>query len=115
MAITSEIAEGNKKIALFMGAKIIKPIGHTGRDIEFPIQTGGLYVHQVSDLRYHTSWDWLMPAVKKMINADMESFDTYRLWLCDSLSTADINKVYDSLIDAIDSYNRNNLTPSNKK
>lgn len=63
-----EIIEGNKLIAHFMGAKSIKPIGHTGRDIEFPVQTGGLYVHQTADLKYHSSWDWLMPVVEKIEN-----------------------------------------------
>ena len=48
----------NKLIAEFMGVK-------------YPMLKG-------SDLQYHTSWDWLMPVLKK-INLQIHP-DTYGLW-----------------------------------
>lgn len=45
-----EILDGNRLIAHFiMGAKCF-PVG----------------VHIVEDLKYHTSWDWLMPVIVKL-------------------------------------------------
>lgn len=61
-----EIEKGNVLIAEFMGAIVVAPIGHTGRDICFQVQIEGQYVYQRSLLKYHTSWDWLMPVVEKI-------------------------------------------------
>lgn len=44
-----EIVTGNKLIAEFMGYKYVHPSG----DYSF-------------ELQYHSSWDWLMPVVKKI-------------------------------------------------
>ena len=52
------IMNDNKLIAEFMGVK-------------YPMLKG-------SDLQYHTSWDWLMPVLKK-INLQIHP-DTYGLW-----------------------------------
>lgn len=60
------IEKGNVLIAEFMGAIVVAPIGHTGRDICFQEQIEGQYVYQRSLLKYHTSWDWLMPVVEKI-------------------------------------------------
>lgn len=61
------IQEGNILIAKFMGAVVLKePIGHTKRSISFNEVTNGLYVHTVNGLKYHSSWDWLMPVIEKM-------------------------------------------------
>lgn len=62
----SKVIEGNKLIAVFMGAEMIAPIGHTMRGVKFSKETHGLWVHAATDLQYHSSWDWLMPCVKKI-------------------------------------------------
>lgn len=55
-----EIEEGNKLIAEFMGGKIKNKLvtfngGWDDSDLSF-----------ISGLKYHTSWDWLMPVVEKI-------------------------------------------------
>lgn len=52
---------------------------------------------------YHSSWDALMPVVQKIVNADMDSFDSYALWVSDSLRTADIKQVYQAVYNYIES------------
>jgi hypothetical protein len=47
-----EILEGNKLIADFMG-------WHHHEDKKYD-------AHEMSNLKYHTSWDWLMPVVEKI-------------------------------------------------
>jgi hypothetical protein len=59
-----ETIEGNKLIAEFMGGEIRK-----GRKVETVMMDGvnGPFVSErVSDLKYHTSWEWLMPVVEKI-------------------------------------------------
>jgi len=61
-----EIIEGNKLIAEFMGGKYRK--GNKKQSIEeryFGLIEKGYY-HWVSELRYHKSWDWIMPVVEKI-------------------------------------------------
>lgn len=54
---------------------------------------------------YHKSWDWLMPVVQKILNADMDTFDSYALWISDSLRTADISQVYSAVINFLEQDN----------
>ena len=54
-----EIIEGNKLIAEFMGIKIIQSrygCNHPLVTCPYP---------DYSNLKYHSSWDWLMPVVEK--------------------------------------------------
>ena len=65
--MSSEIIEGNKLIAEFMGLLSGKP--------QYPFTKPNESVnYRVS--QYHTSWDWLMPVVKNiadlMLNKDWE-------------------------------------------
>jgi hypothetical protein len=63
----NEIIKGNKLIAEFMGGKVayfsITNLAHYrnlphGRTIVF------------ENLKYNSSWDWLMPVVEKIVNLD---------------------------------------------
>lgn len=56
-----EIVEKNKIIAEFMGG-ILHTNGSSGEWFKFD---GGI-AHDTSDLKYHSSWDWLMPVVEKI-------------------------------------------------
>lgn len=67
----SEILQGNSIIALFMGAKL----GNGGTKSD-PVYTSVPITHSngetrkwttnLKDLRYHTSWDWLMPVIDEI-------------------------------------------------
>ena len=66
--------EGNKLIAEFMGYKPVRcsngfawDIGKSipSKDHLFPIQ-GKLITKYCNYLKFHTSWDWLMPVVEKI-------------------------------------------------
>ena len=56
--------ENNKIIAEFMGVKFDKD---TFYDMDYDIfSNGNLYrIHELK-LKYHNSWDWLMPVVEKI-------------------------------------------------
>jgi hypothetical protein len=64
--------ESNKMIAEFMGAKPRKP-SSWGQYYEF-YDNEGLIHREVRDdsMKYHTSWNWLMPVVAKI-----EELDTF--------------------------------------
>lgn len=51
----------NEVIALFMGGSSIKE--HGGKRYVYYLKS---CAKDVSDLKYHTSWDWLMPVVEKI-------------------------------------------------
>lgn len=62
-----EITEGNKLIAEFMG--FTKPTNGRLEIIKVPIELELKYraIHiAIKDLKYHSSWDWLMPVVEKI-------------------------------------------------
>ena len=66
-----------------------------------------------SYLKYHTSWDWLMPVVKKILDitfsddeketSDSEYF--YQIRDC----IPDIDHTYKAIIEFITEYNKNNV------
>ena len=56
--------EKNRMIAEFMGYEMIN-------DLQFSTPSGGGIF--ISDLKYHTSWDWLMPVVRKLKKINSES------------------------------------------
>lgn len=55
--------KSNKLIAEFMG---MKPHEHDYGIMVFRTESSGNDICNVSDLEYHTSWDWLMPVVAKI-------------------------------------------------
>ena len=71
------------------------------------------YQHLPKYFQYNTSWDWLMPVVKKIVedtkepleNVDM--FDDLRDEIIESLTTLDIESLYDSVTKFIKWYNKN--------
>lgn len=74
---TEEIVEGNRLIAEFMGYKQRENGGlFWGND-----GLGGLYP---KDLKYHSSWDWLMPVVEKIINSNCSSAELCGEWYLNS-------------------------------
>ena len=87
--------ENNKLIAEFMGA-YFDDKGMTRLCGRF-----GLERVNTLNLKYHTSWDWLMPVVQK-IEQDCEGVPQEMLYI--SLYS-DINEVYNAVIEFINNYN----------
>jgi len=90
--------KNNKLIAEFMGLK-----EHEG-SYYLPLYNSGDWVPDV-ELEYHTSWDWLMPVVKKCRQDNrLEYFDFvyYAIEMCD------INVTYKAVVEFIKEYNQNN-------
>lgn len=78
--------EGNKLIAEFMGIPIGKRTGEYLDDrLEFP--------SGADKLKYHSSWDWLMPVVKRIrlgLGGDSYWFDHFN----EALDSVDIEKIW---------------------
>lgn len=69
--MTSQEIEGNKLIAEFMG------IGKTTQEPElyFKPDTESYWITS-DELKYHTSWDWLMPVIEKIHGIRLDKFTT---------------------------------------
>lgn len=63
-----EVVEGNKLIAEFCGHKLFA--GQV--KFSYPVD-GGLKGCNQSSMKYHTSWDWLMPVVEKIESIGFET------------------------------------------
>ena len=56
------------------------------------------------DLKYHSSWDWLMPVVKRIVSdveLDIDYEDEYREHLMDVVPFAKIEDVYEAVVEFI--------------
>jgi len=56
-----EIIDGNKLIAVFMGIPTCDRCNGCGR-----YKFGSSIYYRPDEMKYHTSWDWLMPVVEKI-------------------------------------------------
>ena len=92
--------KSNKLIAEFMGA-YFDDKGMTRLCGEFGLE-------RVSDLnlKYHSSWDWLMPVVEKIM-WDNNIKDAECTNIEDALCDAKIDRVYDAVVEFINEYNKN--------
>lgn len=104
--MTQEQIEGNKIIAEFMGVPLkSKQITFSNPEIE---------IEKDRTFKYHSSWDWLMPAVNKFIESaePTDSWDNYKhKEYCDRLkklvANFSITLVFNLLSEAIKRYNQN--------
>ena len=92
--------ENNKLIAEFMGYDI-STIASSGVEVvEFESKDT-----KVDNLKYHTSWDWLMPVHRKCIfTPNFSGDDQLRTLLIDAVIDADINRLYDAVVEFIKEY-----------
>ncbi len=76
----SEIRSNNKLIAEFMGLRPIESIQHGGY-YQLDKHRGKIWYRNRDDVyekcKYHSSWDWLMPVVKKIGSTDWSSVDIH--------------------------------------
>jgi len=82
----------NELIAQFMGV-----VFHDDDNQYY--SSDGLYIG--TNLQYHTSWDWLMPVVVKCF--DVNAPDVYHHKLNDALLETNIDSLYRSVIEVIES------------
>ena len=101
----------NKLIAEFMGAVGTPKYNPTEWDVYI---TGGLDVdsdhenaqhfYTPDEMKYHTSWDWLMPVVSKCREESNEEDSHWEAIYC-SLEGCDINVTYHAVVEFIKMYN----------
>ena len=87
----------NKLIAEFMGHEpIVK-----GDDVYYELNH--IRLTSADDLRYHNSWDWLMPVVDKCYKTgdDTHQWDD----LMDAMFTCDISIACEQVVEFINKYN----------
>ena len=89
--------ENNKLIAEFMG---LCPLSRSG----FISDKKQEYYGSLSDLQYHTSWNWLMPVVEKIGHCIEKPFDLGNLKY--AFLNDNIEVVYDEVVELIKQLNK---------
>ena len=88
----------NKLIAEFMEHEpIVK-----GDDVYYELNH--IRLTSEDDLRYHTSWDWLMPVVSKITRDEQYWEEDYREYLMDIVPYGHIEDTYDAVVEFIKQY-----------
>jgi hypothetical protein len=99
----SQISEGNKLIAEFMGVESYEANGY----VNFIYSDDNHRTHV--DLAYHSSWDWLMPVVEKIhAEGDFDDYyadDLLHNEMTQAMGMADIKALWGYVIEFIDWYN----------
>ena len=96
--------ENNKLIAEFMGFTYEKNIGWYDNEM---LMSQDVYDNQdgncFDELKFHSSWDWLMPVVEKCFQTgdDTHEWDN----IMDTLFTCDREIVYAQVVEFIKQYN----------
>ena len=89
----------NKLIAEFMEHEpIVK-----GNDVYYELNH--IRLTSADDLRYHNSWDWLMPVISKITRDEEYLEDDYREHLMDIVPYGHIEDTYDAVVQFIKKYN----------
>jgi len=99
--------EGNNDIAKFMGFELTR----YGYWMSEKTPTGSIAGwYKPNEMKYHSSWDWLMPVVEKInrwhINNLCEKMDFY---LFQQSITSSIDMVWDGCVQFIQWYNENKI------
>lgn len=87
--------ENNKLIAEFMELQINS---YGDYNIDKEIMGFDMIVCSLTDTKFHTSWDWLMPVAQKIY--DEKEFDNELVLLIrDSIAELNLKNSYESIID----------------
>lgn len=123
----NKIQESNKLIAKFMGGKfyvnaVLQP-NYSKNDCFVGIENipisecqkrhyyiDSLLAPHTTELKYHKSWDWLMPVVEKIVKVKKVKVGGYRQSfilsnIFHSLMEVNIDKVYKYTVEFIKQYN----------
>ena len=93
--------ENNKLIAEFMGC--VENPNNGVWNTECPFEGKG---HDLETMKYHTSWDWLIPVIKK-INLQLHP-DTRGAWrMITNCVEYKIEDVHNQVVQFINQYNEN--------
>lgn len=114
---TNEILEGNKLIAEFIGfvlnyideEKTMPYYIHNEKYLSNPPST--ILLYKGEELKYHSSWDWLIPCVDKIY--DMDEYSEYKQTLSIFNGGVEINtkfiiSTFKDVLVFIEWYNLNN-------
>lgn len=108
-----EILEGNVLIARFLNVEHIERVEEN--DPRYYIDN---ISYKPMELKYHTSWDWLMPVIEKFDSAPYKQefhigISAHRECIDANLILYDIDKTFEALVDAIKWYNTFNSQSKN--
>ena len=97
-----DIVKNNKLIAEFMGAKMIVENCYGISILEFPDKK----TYTINVLKYHCSWDWLLPVWKKIFDTfNYKDRDTakYKNYIAIPIfiKSVDISKTYEYIIEYV--------------
>lgn len=96
-----EIIEGNKRIAKFMG--------HSQDDHLYGMVIDDKY-YTYTLMKYHSSWDWLMPIWKKIVDIGdslmSQERNLYFKEITHGLYICDIQVVWSGIVEFIEWYNQ---------
>ena len=101
--------KSNKLIAEFMGMTYGDP---NDDSVMIKMTSQGNKVVPVESMKYHSSWDWLMPVVKRIVRdveLDIDYEDEYREHLMDVVPFAKIEDVHEAVVNFIEYQNKKKL------
>ena len=100
-----ETQENNKLIAEFMG--FTKDSKELYLIDDYTLRSEDEYqATYVDEMKFHTSWDWLMPVHKKcMFTKQFTGDDQLRTLLIDAVIDADIDRLHKAVVEFINQYN----------
>jgi len=94
--------KNNKLIAEFMGMTYYIPNDDSLMVEKAPI---GVLVTPTKSLKYHESWDWLMPVIHKCFDV---AEDGQMSDIMHYLQVAEMGDTYNAVVEFIKEYNQNN-------
>ncbi len=100
-----EIEENNKLIAKFMGCT------HPFNDLtDATLYSVSYGTFEADELKYHTSWDWLMPVIEKCLIGEAEQDEKISNTLIkniyEGICSQNILFAYKSVLKFIEHYNK---------
>lgn len=88
----------NQLIAEFMGMTYGDP---NDNSVMIQMTPQGNEVVPIESMKYHTSWDWLMPVIDKCYQQHMSKH------IAEAVMTCNINEAYQVVVEFINEFNKN--------